>query len=218
MTKPETSDKTALSTNTHTVPALAIRMPAVSGPMMRDALIEMPLSPSAAGNWARGTSSGTMAANTGQRSARPIPFMKVSASSSGTVIMSSAMAAHRTMAVPASQNCVATNQRRRSRISARAPLGKPSKSTGSVDADCTSATQMGDVVSEVIIQAAATSFIHMQTLAMSQVLHSMRKTGSDNGASADGNAGRARGGSVGNSAGMGLLSLARFHQDFGLLF
>jgi hypothetical protein len=30
---------------------------------------------------------------------------------------------------------------------------------------------------EVIIQAAATSFIHMQMLATSQVLHSMRNTG-----------------------------------------
>ena len=49
---------------------------------------------------------------------------------------------------------------------------------------CTSATQIGDVVSEVIIHAAATSFIHMQMLATSQVLHSMRKTAIFSGARA----------------------------------
>ena len=62
-------------------------------------------------------------------------------------------------------------------MSASAPLGKPSKNTGKVDADCTSATQSGVVVMEVIIQAAATSFIHMQVLATNQVLHNMRNTG-----------------------------------------
>ena len=61
----------------------------------------------------------------------------------------------------------------------------------------------GEVVSEVIIQAAATSFIHMQMLAMSQVLHNMRKTGSDKGASADGGAARTGGCSGGSSGGMG---------------
>ena len=117
--------------------------------------------------------------------------------------MSSMMAAHSAMAVAASQNWVATSQRRRSRMSASAPLGRPSKSTGRVEADCTSATQIGEVVSEVIIQAAATSFIHMQMLAMSQVLHNIRNTGSDKGASADGGAARTGGCSGGSSGGMG---------------
>jgi hypothetical protein len=70
-------------------------------------------------------------------------------------------------------------------MSASAPLGRPSRNTGSVDAVCTSATQIGVAVSDVIIQAAATSFIHMLMLAISQVIHSMRKTGSLNGASGD---------------------------------
>lgn len=70
-------------------------------------------------------------------------------------------------------------------MSANAPLGMPSKKTGKLAAVCTSAIQMGLVVSEVIIQAAATSFIHMHTLAISHVVHSMRKTGCLNGASGD---------------------------------
>ena len=41
-------------------------------------------------------------------------------------------------------------------MSASAPLGRPSKKTGKVEAVCTSATQMGELVKEVIIQAAAT--------------------------------------------------------------
>ena len=46
-------------------------------------------------------------------------------------------------------------------MSASAPLGRPSRNTGSVGV-CTSATITGEVVSEVISQAAATSFIDMQ--------------------------------------------------------
>jgi hypothetical protein len=50
----------------------------------------------------------------------------------------------------------------------------PSKKTGKLAAVCTKAIHKGLVVSEVIIHAAATSLIHMQTLAMSQVVQSMR--------------------------------------------
>src|SRR6218665_1222749 len=69
-------------------------------------------------------------------------------------------------------------------MSASAPLGRPSKNTGSVDADCTSATRIGELVSVVISQAAATSFIHMQVLAVTQVSHNMRNPGIVSGASA----------------------------------
>src|SRR6218665_123883 len=69
-------------------------------------------------------------------------------------------------------------------MSASAPLGRPSKNTGSVDADCTSATRIGELDSVVTSQAAATSFIHMQVLAVTQVSHNMRNTGIVSGASA----------------------------------
>src|SRR5690606_3231904 len=70
-------------------------------------------------------------------------------------------------------------------MSASAPLGRPSKKTGKVEAVCTSATSTGELVSVVISQAAATSFIHMQVLATIQVSHNMRKTGTDSGAKGD---------------------------------
>src|SRR5450830_2116199 len=70
-------------------------------------------------------------------------------------------------------------------MSAIAPLGRPSRNIGKVEAVCTRATQIGVVVSEVIIHAAATSFIHMQILAISQVPHSMRNTGRVKGTRAD---------------------------------
>jgi hypothetical protein len=69
-------------------------------------------------------------------------------------------------------------------MSANAPLGKPSRKTGKVDADWTSATQIGVLVSVVIVHADATSVIHMQRLAVSHVLQSRRKTGTLSGSSA----------------------------------
>ena len=184
MRKPDSSERTALSANTQTLPALAMSAPATSGPTMRDRFIATPLRASADASCSRGTSSGTIAENTGQRSARPMPLANTSTSSSGDVMRSSAVTAQSAMAVAASQNCVAISQRRRSRMSASAPLGKPSRNTGRVDADCTSATQIGVLVSVVIVQAAATSVIHMHRLAVSQVLQSRRKTGMLSGSSA----------------------------------
>ena len=62
-------------------------------------------------------------------------------------------------------------------MSAIAPLGRPSRNTGNVEAVWTSATMTGLVVSVVMSQAAATSFIHIVMLAASQASHNPRKTG-----------------------------------------
>src|SRR5258706_13830816 len=70
-------------------------------------------------------------------------------------------------------------------MSASAPLGRPRRNTGSEEAVCTSAISIGEVVSEVISHAAATSFIHMQTLETSHTSHSIRKVGSRNGVHRD---------------------------------
>ena len=153
---------------------------------MREAFMEMPFNASAEGNCARGTKSGTMAANTGQRSASPMPLAKVSTSSKAGLITFIKIAVHSSSATPVTQIWVNSKKRFRFRMSASAPLGKPNRNTGKVDAVCTNATQMGIVVIELIIHAAATSFIHMQTLAVSQVNHNMRNTGTRNGASAEG--------------------------------
>ena len=126
-----------------------------------------------------------MAENTGQRIARPTPLTKVSSSSSGAVSAAGQRQQQASStALAATQICVAAKYRRRSTMSAIAPLGRPSRNTGSVDAVCTSATHTGLGASEVISQAAATSFIHMVTLAASQASHSMRKTGLRSGSSA----------------------------------
>lgn len=53
-------------------------------------------------------------------------------------------------------------------MSASAPLGIPKSKTGKLDAVCTNAIKVAEVVNDVIVQAAATSFIHMQMLATSQ--------------------------------------------------
>ncbi|MDT4847346.1 hypothetical protein FQZ97_813980 [compost metagenome] len=180
-----TTDNTALSRNTQALPALAISAPASSGPMMREAFIDTPLSASAAGNWFRGTIVGTMAENTGQRIAMPMPLTNVSASSRAGVIAPRKMKALRIDATTATHSWVKRKKCLRFRPSASAPLGRPRRNTGKVDAVCTSATHSGVVVSEVIIQAAATSLIHMHTLAMSQVIHNMRKSGWRSGAMGD---------------------------------
>ena len=47
ITNPERSDRTALSANTQTLPALAMSAPATSGPTMRERFIAMPFRASA---------------------------------------------------------------------------------------------------------------------------------------------------------------------------
>ena len=106
MTNAAVSDSAAFSTNTHWMPTLAMMAPAASGPMMRELFIETPFSASAAGSCGRGTTSGMMAANTGQRIASPMPLQKVNASSSGAVIAWVRTATHSRPATPATQNCV----------------------------------------------------------------------------------------------------------------
>ena len=102
----EMIDSTAFSTNTHCVPALAINAPATIGPTMRDTFIDTPFSASAAGNWALGTSSGVIAANTGQRIASPMPLKKISTSSNAGVIRPDNTAAHSSSATAATHSCV----------------------------------------------------------------------------------------------------------------
>ena len=81
--------------------------PATKGPMMREVFMATPLSASAAGSCGRGTSSGTIAANTGQRIASPMPLAKVNASSNGAVIQPMNTVRQMIEEVPATQNCVA---------------------------------------------------------------------------------------------------------------
>jgi len=84
-------------------------------------------------------------------------------------------------------------------MSARAPLPRPSRNTGSVEAVCTSATITGEGVNVLINHAAATSFIHFVVFATNQTHHNTRKAGSANGRHAAlvrSNAGGASGGEI----------------------
>jgi hypothetical protein len=75
------TDTTKLSANTYWLPAHAMIAPATSGPTTREKFTATALSASAAGSCERGTSSGTIAAYTGQRIASPMPLVKTSSSS-----------------------------------------------------------------------------------------------------------------------------------------
>ena len=115
-------------------PKLAIRAPARIGPTIREPFIEMPLSARAAGNSLRGTISGVIAANTGHRNARPIPWRKVKTNNQVASRVSVKDATAKAIPTTTTQSCVIANHRLRSRMSASAPLGTPSKNTGKVDA------------------------------------------------------------------------------------
>ena len=127
-------DSTILRAKTYSVPALAIKKPAIKGPMILDALRATPFSAKAEGNCSRATRSGTIAANTGQRIARPIPLVKVKNSNNGALSELVKVMKHRTAALNATQSCVAIKYFLRSRISANAPLGRPNKNTGRLEA------------------------------------------------------------------------------------
>ena len=70
-----------LSANTYCVPAAAMIAPASTGPTTREVLTATAFSASAEDNCERGTTSGRIAAYTGQRIASPMPLVKVSSSS-----------------------------------------------------------------------------------------------------------------------------------------
>jgi hypothetical protein len=71
--------------------------------MMREAFMDTPFKASAAGNCGRGTISGTMAANTGQRMAKPTPLANISANSKGGDMMPKKMVMLSTLATTATQ-------------------------------------------------------------------------------------------------------------------
>ena len=101
-----TIDSPALSRNTKGLPAPASSAPATTGPITRDMFIATPLSASAAGRSWRGTTSGTIAANTGQRIAMPMPLAKVNASSTGALSNPASASVHSTTAMLATHSCV----------------------------------------------------------------------------------------------------------------
>jgi hypothetical protein len=74
---------------------------------------------------------------------------------------------------------------RRSNISASAPAGRATNINGSIIADCTSATMLGEFDSRVISQAAPTPRISWPKLENRLAVQIRRKVGSRSGAVAD---------------------------------
>ena len=179
---PRPRDSTALSANTQTLPALAISAPATSGPTMRDSVHRHAVERQRRRQLrcaapARARSPRTPASAAPGR----CRWRRSSASSSG--------ARHAARARSTAHSTIGACRRARTAWRRASAAGRgcrparrwagPSRNTGSVEADCTSATQIGDGGQRwSSVHAAATSFIHMQMLAVSQVLHSMRNTGS----------------------------------------
>jgi hypothetical protein len=75
-----TTETAKLRANTYWLPADAMMRPATSGPTTREKFTATALRPSATAICERPTSSGTIAAYTGQRIARPMPLVNTSSS------------------------------------------------------------------------------------------------------------------------------------------
>ena len=101
-----TPASSVFSTNTAAGLTAASSAPASAGPTTRERFIAMPPSASACGRSARGTTCGTMAANTGQRIARPTPLTKVSTSSKGADSTPAMAQAASTSAFSDTHSCV----------------------------------------------------------------------------------------------------------------
>ena len=85
MSAKATAASTVFKANTAAGLTIEMSAPANAGPTTRDRFMAMPFNARAPDNSALLTTWGTMAANTGQRMARPTPLMKVNISKSGAV-------------------------------------------------------------------------------------------------------------------------------------
>ena len=167
---------TALSANTAATPAVATTMPPMAGPIAWAAVNAVPFSTSACGRSSRGTSSGTIAAQTGMLRAAPTPSRKVRIRSAGTVARPRYATTASTAATTAIHTCATSSSRRRSNTSVRAPAGRASRKVGAADAKASSDTTPADVVRSVISHAAPMPCIHVPMFDASDAIHSQRKT------------------------------------------
>src|SRR5205807_8791738 len=157
------------------------------GPIARAILVATALSVIGAGKSAGETDSGVIACQIGLLIADPTPRRKVSASRRPGVIWPINA---RMPIAPAATNiqiCMTRSKRRRSTISASAPAGNATSTTGRLPAVSTSATRTGEVVNEVINHDSATSCIHVPMLDTTVTIQSARNTDSLSGLNAEAN-------------------------------
>jgi len=184
----------ALSRNAACGPAAATMIPANAGPMARARLMPRLFRAIAAGNCARGTSSGSVAAHAGVFSAAPQASAKVKPSSIQALIQPSAVTTVSSAATVSIHNWVMMRYRRRSMMSASAPPGSASRNIGSAVAACTRDTINGSGSSVTISQPAPTSCIQVPIFDATVAIHNMRNSGCVNGDQAEGDEGGGGGG------------------------
>src|SRR5947209_1689014 len=200
-------NEAALSKKTAHGPDAATMKPPNAGPTARAILMATALSVIAAGKSEWETNSGVIACQIGLLIADPTPRRKVSDSRRAGVIWPINA---RMPIAPAATNiqiCMTRSKRRRSTISASAPAGNATSTTGRLPAVSTSATRTGEVVNEVINHDSPTSCIHVPMLDTTVAIQSARKTDSRRGLQAE--ASRSD-----SSSGRGSLAKVIFLADF----
>src|SRR6266545_7731801 len=175
----------AFSQKTVAGPDAATIRPPTAGPVARARLNPALLSATAVGSSRRGTSSGTIACQAGALSAPPRPIRNVSVSRIAGVIKPSMVSTPSSTATASIQVCVRMTSQRRSTISAIAPAGKPTKNSGRFDIVVSSATGTGELVSDVMSQAAATPCMSEPMFEARAASQSARKTGRASGPQAE---------------------------------
>ena len=186
MSTPTTArNEMALIRKTQAGPASATTTPPRAGPTARPRLNVRAPRATAWGNSARGTSSGWMACHAGIVSAQPTPRKNVSVSSESGVTTSARDRKASSAAVTSIHVWLTMSRRRRSKMSASAPAGRPRRNTGSSVAVCTSATSVGDAERSPISHAAPTFCIIEPMFEAICAMNRARKTGWRSGAHAD---------------------------------
>src|SRR5205823_8321243 len=155
--------------------------PATAGPIARARLSETPDKVIALASSSRGTISGTIACHTGWFIATPIPRAEVSERSNQGVIQPKSVTTPRTPATTVIHVCVKSRYLRLSTRSPMAPAGRAKRKRGRLEAVPSRATRSGEVVSEVISQAAPTSCIQVPMLETVAARKRARKTSSRSG-------------------------------------
>src|SRR5829696_5047089 len=169
--------ETALIRNVAAGPVAAMTKPPIAGPMARERFMLTPPRAIAWGSSLLGTRSGWIDCHVGRFTASPKPSAKVSTRSSAGVMTPIQVRTARIKATKNIQPCAAISSLRRSTMSAKAPAGKAATRKGKLVAVCTSATRVGEGVSEVISHAAPTFCIQVPTLAATEAIQRALKTG-----------------------------------------
>ena len=175
----------AFSANATLAPVLANIKPAIAGPTARARLNPALLRATAELNWDDGTTSVMTAWNAGPIRAVPKARAAVKVRRSAGETKPEKVKPVNKAATNIIQNSLISRMRRRSAMSARAPAGRASSTTGRLLADCTIAISNGDPVREVISHVAATACIKLPMLVTTFADHIERNTGCPNGAHAD---------------------------------